>query len=141
MSYKSEHIFQDDRINSLIDYMFDKIIEAFPPPLESEEGNDHVLAHVVLSGRCAGIMQGEDPQDTKNIMFETDKPEFYLWCAKNLGRIFDCQLIAYKERLLFYPRGYFFELWYTDEDNLYAIKTEDSEIFVQHIDNIPEQTL
>ena len=144
MSYQSKQVFKNDRINAVIDYIFENLIIAFPPPVE--DGTAYtVYGRMILSGKAAAILQGESDSPVNNITLQTDKLEFYLWCVKNLPRIFNCRKIAFKNQLLLYPNDFFIEIWYTptiedDVDSGLKISVVDT-IFVQQIAYIPTETL
>jgi hypothetical protein len=55
-SYTEETIFRDRRINGIIDMMFAKLVEHFPPEGTDTE-NDFVFKQIILSGKAAEVIQ------------------------------------------------------------------------------------
>jgi len=136
-SYQTNLIFEDAKANEICDILFSKLVEKFPPSI-ADPDNDYVYKGFILSGKCAAIMQGTTPVPVSNVVFQTYQSEIYQYLQTALSDIFKCQVIAFKERILFYHLDIFFEVWWSD-DPLNEI--ENSNIFIQNITSIPAQTL
>jgi hypothetical protein len=135
-SYTEETIFRDRRINGIIDMMFAKLVEHFPPEGTDTE-NDFVFKQIILSGKAAEVIQNPKSQPAKAIIFETSNDDIYEYLFLNLKKIYNCKVIAFKERILFYPQDFYFEIWKAETLN----QVEENGIWLQHINDIPEEML
>lgn len=138
MSYTSENIFSDPRINALCDRIYALMYEALPPT--GAEALNYIYVGFVLSGRAGAILQGATQQPVKNIVFETSNPLLFAWCKSNLAEKFvNCKRIILKERILIYPNDFIVEILFS-ESVLDAVQIE-TDIFANTIGKIPNQTL
>lgn len=135
--YQTNEIFQDKKANQVCDMLFDKLVERFPADV-SDPDNDFIFKGFILSGRGAAILQGTTATDLNNIVFQTYQEEVYKYLQTALGDIFKCQAIAFKERILFYYLGFYFEIWWS-ADPLNEVLVDD--IYVQLTASIPAATL
>ena len=137
-SYTDDNVFTEPRLNAFCDFLFENILEAFPPePLDPD--NDFVLQSTVLSGRAAAILQGEEGE-ISNVTFVCGRVDIYNWLAENVGKkLFNCKQITFKDRILFYPHeDLFFEIWFTPDEPVFV---EFGKITIQKITDIPTLTL
>lgn len=112
-AYTTNTIFENSQVNALCDLLFKKLIEQFPPELPEDPDNFFVYKGIVLSGAAAAIMQGATEVGINNITFETDQEDILKWLQTNIGKIFNCRVINFKNRILFYPFDkYYFEIWW-----------------------------
>lgn len=135
--YQLNEIFENPTVNQLCDLIFSKLLEKFPAQ-SSDPTNDFLYKGFILSGRAAAILQGETNIPLNNIVFETYQTEIYKYLQVVLPSTFKSSVIAFKERILFYYAGLYFEFWWS-EDPLNEI--EISGIYVQTLSNIPSPTL
>ena len=113
-SYTDNSIFTNPRANALCDLLFTKLLDQFPATIP-DPTNDYVFKGIVLSGVGADVLQGATIKELNNITFETDKTDVFIWLQANLGKIYNCKVINYKERTLFYPfDDFYFEIWFLD---------------------------
>lgn len=136
-SYKDNSIFENEQINAICDILFEKLVIQFPPDI-SDVDNDYVYKGIILSGRGAAILQGATATDLKNIIFQTYQTEIYTYLKTALAEIFKCPVIVFNERILFYPFGHYFEIWWSSdplEEKLH------SGIYIQQTASIPNITL
>jgi hypothetical protein len=137
-SYTDNSIFENAQVNAICDYIFTSLVEAFPPET-GDPINNFVYHGVILSGRAAAILQGATIVDIKNLIFQVSDPDIISYLRNNLSKLFNCKQIDFKERILFYPLDYHFEIWITEGADMYP--TEESRIQVQTSSNIPTETL
>lgn len=139
-AYTENNIFENPQVNDLCDYLFTKLTEAFPAEV-GDPDNFYIYKGIVLSGVASNVLQGATAEDLKNIVFEIDQENVYRWLANNVSKIFNCKVLKFKERLLFYPFDkYYFEIWWVvDSGGCKAISN--SGIFVQENSFINPQTL
>ena len=138
MSYTSENIFSDTRINALCDRIYAVMYEALPPTEAQPE--DYIYLAFVLSGRSAAILQGETAAPINNIVFETSNETLFAWCSQNLAeKLGNCRRISFKERILLYPNGYYVEVLFSD--TALDLVTYETNIYLNNISIIPEETL
>jgi serine/threonine-protein kinase RIO1 len=135
--YQTKEIFQDKKVNQICDLLFDKLVEQFPKDL-SDPSNDYIYKGFILSGRAAAILQGTTATDLNNIVFQTHHVNIYKYLQTGLADIFKCPVIVFKERILFYYLGFYFEIWWS-EPLLTEVLVDD--IYVQLTANIPAATL
>lgn len=115
-AYTTNTIFENPQVNALCDLLFKKLIEQFPPVLPDDPDNFFVYKGIVLSGKGAAIMQGATEVGINNITFETDQEDILKWLQTNVGKIFNCRVINFKNRILFYPFDkYYFEIWWRSD--------------------------
>jgi hypothetical protein len=132
-AYTDNAIFQNNQINAIIDLLFLKITEQFPA-VNPDVANDAVFQHIILSGNAALIIQNPKIESLKNIIFQCDNQVIYDWIALNYQNIFNCSGMIFRERIIFYPFGFYFEIWFSSI-NLNPIVAQN--ITIQHIDSIP----
>lgn len=136
--YTKNKIFANPRANALCDLLFTKLLAQFPAQRADPE-NEFLYYGILLSGVAASILQGETSKDIKNITFEVDKNEIMTWLQANVGTIFNCSVINFKERILFYPfNEFYFEIWLAKKD-LKQFSTNG--IYVQGLSDINPETL
>lgn len=136
-SYQTREIFEDTKANQICDMLFTKLVEQFPPNI-SDVDNDTIYKGIILSGRAAAIYQGEPNIDLVNIVFQTYQEEVYQYLQKALGNIFNCQVMCFKERILWYPYGYYFEIWWSEAPLQEQLVNG---IYMQNLLSIPTETL
>lgn len=137
MSYVTDTIFEDTRLNALIDKIYDEMYARFPAT-ESEDVR-YIEKTFLLSGRAADILQGATVQPIKNIVFQTKNEILYNFCKNELPKIFQCKAVFFKERILVYPLDYFFEVWLNaPEDSLTLVVQGTNFILDESL--IPEET-
>lgn len=137
MSYIDQEIFQDNRINSICDLIYQELYAAFPPT-ESQDPNYIYLAFL-LSGRAGAILQGATEQPILNVIFETNNTILYDWCKTVLpSKLAQCKYINFKERMLLYPQDLFFEIWFSETLDA---QNYSGNIYSQKTSLIPEETL
>ena len=136
-SYTDHTIFDNPQVNSICDYIFAKLVAQFPPDVSDLE-NDFIYKGFILSGRGAAIMQGASGILLENIIFQTYQEEIYRYLKTNLADIFKCPVIIFKERILCYPLGFYFEIWWSDDP---LNETLNSGIYIQQTASIPSETL
>lgn len=135
MSYQTEEIFADARLNAIADHI---IARATTSMAVLNPGLD-VPSSIVLSGRAAAIMQGAAAAEINNVVFQVQSELLFSWLVKNLPREFGCKSIGFKERLLAYPLDYFVEVWYSPGEAVKPVAVHG--ITMQQIEFIPEETL
>lgn len=137
MSYQSEPIFSDNRINALCDFILETLKNQFPVT-DPKVDPDYVIKTFILSGKAAKNLQADGTDEVKNITFETSDVAIYNWCGANLSKLlFNCKILVFKERILLYPNDFFLEIWLTNKlDTIY-----NNTIYVQNISSIPSETL
>lgn len=136
MSYQSQNIFSDPKLNAICDLILKQLFDTFPAT-ELLDPN-YVYVSFILSGKAAAIVQGETSSAVKNIVFQTSNIDFYNFCQSTLPTIlFNCKMIAFKENILLYPLDYFFEIWLSDTIEPILVNN----IYVQQLLSIPEESL
>ena len=136
--YTNNAIFANTRANALCDLLFTKLLTQFPAQPADPE-NEFLYYGILLSGVASSILQGEPSKDVKNITFEVDKFEIMSWLQANVATLFNCGVINYKERILFYPfNEFYFEIWFAKQD-LKQFSTNG--IYVQGLSDINPETL
>jgi hypothetical protein len=139
MSYTSDTIFGDARINAVCDFLVKKLFEQFPPG-EGDDA-DYIYQRVILSGRAAALLHDDSDGEIRNITFITDVADIYKWCVENISSLFfDCRAIAFTDRILFNPDSYYFELWFSSEELKDSVSVGDN-VYIQELISIPEDTL
>ncbi len=125
-------IFKDRTVNVFIDKMYTMIQDYF----ETENPALSIVNRLVLSGRAAAIMQGEEFEEVNNVVFQTDNSEVFTYIAKSAQTVFDgARCLVLKNRILIYPEGFFMEIWFSEEAN--DPKTFEN-IRIQFLPIIPE---
>lgn len=138
MSYTSENIFEDPRINAICDHIYAVMYEALPPT--EEEDLRYIYKTFVLSGRTAAIFQGATAQPVDNIVFETSSEILFAWCKANLSeKLGNCKRIIFKERMLIYPNDYIVEILFSE--TALDIVSYETHIFLNNSSSIPTETL
>jgi hypothetical protein len=137
-SYTDNSIFESAQLNAICDFIFTKLVEAFPPG-SGDPTNNFVYRGVILSGRAAAILQGATSADINNVIFQVSNPDIISYLRNNLVSLFNCKQVDFKERILFYPLDNHFEIWITDSLDMHP--REESRIQVQTDTYIPTQTL
>jgi len=136
MSYTSDTIINDKRANQIIDLIFEKLVEKFPPT-KGDPDNFFVKKGFVLSGKASKMLQESLTGEIKNIIFETDKVEIYDYLIKNIDSFFKMNTILFQERILIYPFNIYIEIWKCDEVKAIAYNS----IYVQDVTFIPTEAL
>jgi hypothetical protein len=136
MSYTSDTIINDKRANQIIDLIFEKLVEKFPPT-GGDPDNFFVKKGFVLSGKASKMLQESTTGEIKNIIFETDKPAIYDFLTKKIDSFFKMNTILFQERILIYPFNIYIEIWKCDEVKAIAYNS----IFVQDVTFIPTEAL
>lgn len=112
-AYTDNSIFENPQVNALCDLLFFKMTEQFPAVLPGDPDNFYIYKGIVLSGKGAAIIQGTTAVDLQNIVFEIDQANVFAWLQNNVAKIFNCKVINFKNRILFYPFDkYYFEIWW-----------------------------
>ena len=137
MSYTSEKIFAEERVNNILDYLFTKLVEKFPATIPDPD-NDYVYKGLLLTGKASAIMQGATNVEIKNITLQVDDELIYNFLYDIIPKLFNCKVIIFKERILFYPFDLFFEIWLTPGDLKPILNTT---VYVQDTIFIPTETL
>lgn len=137
-SYTDNSIFESAQLNAICDFIFTNLVEAFPPE-SGDPTNNFIYNGIILSGRAAAILQGATSADINNVIFQVSDLEIISYLRINLSNLFNCKQIDFKERILFYPLDYHFEIWITESADMHP--TEESRIQVQTSSNIPTETL
>lgn len=137
MSYVTDTIFEDTRLNALIDKIYNEMYAQFPPS-ESDDVR-YIEKTFLLSGRAADILQGATAQPIKNIVFQTKNETFYNFCKIELPKIFQCKAVFFKERILIYPLDYFFEIWLTAPEVVLTLVIQGTN-FILDESLIPDET-
>jgi len=135
MSFTSKSIFKDPRLNAQIDFLYETMAKEFTTD-DPDEDSQKVQKHFVLSGRAAAILQGELSQNIDNIVFETNQQDYFRW-LKEFCDTNKFKWIGFKNKILFYPNGFYFEVWMTDTISLVTHEN----IYLQSLNLIPEDTL
>ena len=136
-AYTDNRIFASKQLNAMCDLMFTSLVETFPPGVQDID-NDFIYKGIILSGKSAAIIHNEAVASINNIIFQTDKTEIYEYLLARIKTVFNCKIVKFQERILFYPRDFFFEVWLTP-GNLKPILLEN--IYVQEFVFIPSETL
>lgn len=136
-AYKDNEIFANTQQNVMCDLLFAKLVAQFPPA-EDDTENIYVFEGVLLTGKASAILQEGADAPISNIVFQTNKEDIYKYLLDNIKTIFNCKIVKFQERILFYPRDFYFEIWYTP---VLLKPTEKNGIQAQYIAFIPEETL
>ncbi len=137
-SYTDNAIFANPRANALCDLLFTKLVVQFPPDI-ADPDNYYIYKGILLSGVASSLLQFEPKKDIKNITFEVNKNDIIAWLKANVGTIFKCSVINFKERILFYPfNEFYFEIWFTKEN---LEENYENGIYIQSLSNINPETL
>ena len=136
-AYKDNSIFANTLQNAMCDLLFTKLVAKFPPAVDDVD-NDFIYKGILLTGKAANVLHEEAEQPINNIIFQTNKEDVYKFLLANIKTIFNCKIVKFQERILFYPRDFYFEVWYTP-GTLKPILREN--IYVQEFGFIPEETL
>lgn len=138
MSYTSETIFQDSRINAIADRIYELLYEALPPSEAQPE--DYIYIAFVLSGKAANILQGATASPINNVTFQTSNAVLFKWCSDNLAqKLNNSRCIRYNNRILVYPFDFYFEILFS-EVALLPIE-HNTNIYIQDESAIPAETL
>lgn len=132
-SYTDNTIFTNNQINAICDFIFLKLTEEFPPEGADTE-NDFVFEHFILSGRASKQKQRLSDVPVKNIIFQCDNNTIYEWFALNYQNIFEGKGMIFKERIILYPFGYYFEIWFS---NTALNPITSTGINIQNVKDIP----
>ena len=137
-SYTDNEIFANPQINAIIDLLFQKLEIQFPAG-DSDRNNNFLFQGLILSGKAANILQGATDEPVNNIVFETFNIDIYDYFIRFIDEDFpNSNSIKFKDRILFYPYGHFFEIWFA-KTTLSPVSTNG--IYIQSKNNIPEETL
>ena len=135
-SYAENNIFTNKQLNVVCDTFLKAIVDKFTSG--GEEGDDVIYRAFILSGRASAMLQDAVYDGIKNIVFQTSNPDIFEYLKVNIFRFFDCKTIAFADRIILYPLGFYFEIWFSPDP---MTELEISNIYLQHIDFIPEETL
>lgn len=138
MSYTTENIFSDPRINALCDRIYEVMYEALPPTEVQPE--DYIYLAFALSGKAAAILQEAAAAPVNNVVFQTSNETLFAWCSQNLAeKLGNCRRISYKERIFLYPNGYYVEILFSEA--ALDLVNHATNIYLNNISVIPEETL
>lgn len=136
-SYTDNAIFENHQVNAICDLLFTKLVEQFPPDV-SDPDNDYVYKGIILSGNGAKILNGGTATPLQNIVFECDEPVIFEGLPKYITNILKCKMIVLKNRILFYPFDFYFEIWFAPSGNKESLVND---IYVQQTAFINPETL
>jgi hypothetical protein len=133
--YTDNSIFQDQRVNSINDMLWEKADE-----YGRLESTDIDLSTVMcLSGMAAKILQGGDPEPVKNIIHVTNSEEIFKWISENVRSfLLPQQVLRFTNKLIIVYPFMIMEIHYMPGS--LTIITQDG-IRVQDSDTIPEELL
>jgi hypothetical protein len=133
--YTDNSIFQDQRVNSINDILWEKTDEYGRLPSTDIDINTVFC----LSGMAARILQGGDPDPVKNVIHVTSSEEIFKWIGLNVRSfLFPRQTMRFTQKLIIEYDFMIMEIHLVDGP--LTIVTE-SGIKVQEIDTIPAELL
>jgi hypothetical protein len=136
-SYTDNSIFENKQINALCDLLFTTLVQQFPPAVD-DPNNYYIYKGVVLSGTAAKILNGDTPEDLKNIVFECDQLDVFEFLQAAIQKNLTGKIIKFKNRIFIYPFDYYFEIWYKSDGNK---EIENSGIYIQETAFINPETI
>jgi len=135
MRFQTDNIFANASLNYLCDRIYELIEANFPP---GESGDPQaVKKNFLLTGRAADIIQGATAQPINNLIFITDESAYFKFCQSKLAELLQCQSIVLKDRILLYPLGFYFEIWFSETT---TTNTMVGTIYYQINTQIPTET-
>lgn len=130
MNYVSKQIFTDNRLNILADKLFYYLNEEFT--------FDEVSLKFLLTGRSSAILQEELTEPSTNFIFVTNDLPIYNFLLLKINDFMKAKtVIKFKERIVLDFQYCKMEIWY-QAGPLSPINFEDSNVYIEHFDKIPE---
>jgi hypothetical protein len=110
-NYSINKTFEDSSVNVVLDRMNYEVVKAFP-----FVSVDKALG---LTGRAAAVLQGQSLEELENVIFITNDTDIFNFFQTALPEKFDSLGVArLKDRTLYYFPGFYFEIWFSDTENL-----------------------
>lgn len=135
-AYTDNAIFNNPQLNAICDDFLQKLVDKFA---SGEPGGEiEIYSTFILSGRAAAIIQGEVYPGATNITFETSSEIIFQYLQGHIEEFYNCNAIALADRILFYPFGFYFEIWFSPTP---MVELEFENIYVQETSKIPLATL
>jgi hypothetical protein len=133
--YTDNSIFQDQRVNSINDILWEKADEY--GRLESTDID--LNAVMCLSGMASRILQGGTPEDVKNVIHVTNSEEIFKWISENVRSfLLPQQVLRFTNKLIIIYPFMIMEIHWIPGS--LTIITQDG-IRVQEASTIPEELL
>jgi len=127
-NYSKKQIFENSRVNALLDRIYFEIVNALPD-IKAEE-------NLCLTGKAAALLQDAIYEDTEceNIILLTGSIELHNFIERKLPRLIEHEgVVRLQNRTLYYFPGLYLEVWYQEED---IYMTRVNEINVQELKSI-----
>jgi hypothetical protein len=126
-NYSINKTFEDSSINVVLDRIYYEVVNALP--------NISIDKMLGLTGRAAAVLQEQSQDDLENVIFITNDTDIFNFFQTALPEKIDSFGVArLKDRTLYYFPGFYFEIWFSDSENLGLVNV--GGIFMQSYNKI-----